>query len=290
VGNATWDSGQYKTYTDSIRNKTREDIFSQADLHADLNPKNIKVRESVDSIANPNSTPIIIGCDETGSMGKLAEIIIRHGLGKVFTAIYDHKPVTDPHIMCLGLGDSFTDQAPLQMTQFEADVKALTTQVEEIYLEGNGGGNGGESYLLAWWAAVNKTLSDAIMKRGRKGYLFTIGDECCHTTIPSSHITKFLGVGSEGDISAKEILAEAQRFWHVFHLIVQPVPYQEVYKSWKTLLGDNAIPVENPEMLPEVIVSIIRLTEGQTNVTADYDHETRQVVTAATQRLLPAAR
>lgn len=175
------------------------------------------------------------------------------------------------------------------MTQFEAGVDALVKQVEQIYLEANGGGNGGESYAFAWWAAVNKTVCDAITKRGRRGYLFTIGDECCLPVIPRQHIIEFGGVGTETDVLASAILVEAQKFWNVFHLIVKPVPYQDVLRSWDELLGDRAISVQSADALPEVIVALIRLCEGQTNVTDDLDNKTAQIVKAATQRLLPAS-
>ena len=289
MGNARWDPGQYQGYTDSIRHSSRGQIFSQRGINKDLDPKTIKVRESVDSPANPQAHPIMIGVDETGSMGVLAEIIIRTGLGKIMKQIYDHQPVPDPQILCMGLGDAYVDSAPLQMTQFEASVDPLTKQVEQIFLEGNGGGNGGESYALAWWAAINKTTCDAITKRHKKGYLFTIGDECCHSVITAQQIQQFGGVGAEKDISTDQLLAQAQKWWNVFHLIVKPVPDQPVVRSWERLLKERAIMVEDQEKLPETIVAIIRLVEGQTNVTDDYDDSTAQVVSSATRKLLPAA-
>lgn len=288
MGNARWDDTKYRSFTSSIKDSSRDQVFTSRHLNDGLDPKQIKVREAFDSPANPEATPIILGCDETGSMGVLAETIIRQGLGKIMTSIYTYKPVPDPQILCMGLGDAYVDMAPLQMTQFEASVDPLVKQVAEIWLEGKGGGNGGESYALAWWAAVHKTSCHAITVRHRKGYLFTIGDECCHADLTAEQLSRFCGVATERDVVAADILTEAQRFWNVFHLIVKPVADQPVVRSWDRLLKQRALMVEDHEKLPETIVAIIRLCEGQNNVTDDLDRDTARVVTAATRKLLPA--
>lgn len=288
MGNARWDDGRYATYTSSIQDSTRDQIFAQRKIHPDLDPLNIKVREAFDSDANPEATPLMLFCDVTGSMGRNAEIIVRTGLGKIMRQVYDHKPITDPQILCGATGDAFVDSAPLQATQFEAGVDPMTKQLEQIFLEGGGGGNAGESYMLAWWFAVNKTECHAITKRKRKGYLFTIGDEACLAEISKGQQKRFLGVGAQVPVLATEVLKQAQEFWNVFHLIVNPVAYQPVVASWSALLGERAVMVPDQDKLPETIVAIIRLCEGQTNVTADYDRDTAQVVGAATAKLLTA--
>jgi hypothetical protein len=228
-----------------------------------LNPANIKVRESCDSQLNPQSTPIILGVDETGSMGVLAEIIIKEGLGTIMKAIYDRRPVTDPHILCMALGDAFTDSSPLQVTQFEASVEPLTNQVRKLYLEGNGGGNGGESYALAWLFATAKTKCDAF-KHGRKGFLFTIGDEAPHRKLTRAQIKQFVGIDVEKDMDAKVLLESLKDDWHVFHLIVetQSTKEQNAVHKWRELLGERAIVVADIERLAEVIVSLIQAIAG----------------------------
>ena len=288
MGHGRWEERVYSSYTASASSKTREEIFTSHHLNADLDPSKILVREAVDSAENPSATPIILGVDETGSMGRLAEIIIRTGLGTIMKRIYDHKPVPDPQILCMGLGDAECDQAPIQVTQFEAAVAPMTKQIEAIWLEGAGGGNNGESYPLAWWFAVNKTTCDAIVKRGRKGYLFTIGDECPLPILRRDQIQRFLGGSAQSDVAIADLLKECQQFWHVFHLIVKPVANQPVVQTWTNLLGDHAIPVQDENLLPDVIVALIRITEGQTNVTDDLDHNTALVVRDATKHLVTA--
>lgn len=260
MGSARWNPSDWATHSRATSTQTRQQIFSQSGMHDDLNPLKIAMRESVDSAANPNSTPIILAVDETGSMGMLAEVIIKKGLGTIMEEIYERKPVTDPHIMCMGIGDAFSDRAPLQVTQFEASI-VLADQVKNIYLEGNGGGNGGESYLLAHYFAAFKTKCDAQVKRKRKGYLFTIGDEAPHQKLTRDQVKAFIGDDVEADLSAKDLLGILSPNWEVFHLIVKPA-YSEAVTKWTELLGERAIQVSDHEKLAEVIVSTMQVIEG----------------------------
>lgn len=289
MGNARWSQADWAFHAQTTSKQTREQIFTQVGIHADLDPKNIKFREAVDSAANPESTPIIIGADETGSMGVLAEEIIKRGLGTVMKEIYDRKPVPDPQIMCMALGDAYSDRAPLQVTQFEASI-VLADQVKNFYLEGNGGGNGGESYALAWWFAAYKCVTDSYKKRKRKGFLFTIGDESPHSVLTKDQIVRFCGVGCERDIPVKELLNVASEYWNIFHLIVKPVSGQNVIADWKALLNERAILVEDHEKLAEGIVSIIQLIEGHNvnDVVNSWDSKTRISVKNISTQLIPA--
>jgi hypothetical protein len=263
VGNARWSDADWQAHATKARRKSRSEIFTQSSLAPELDPGRIPVRESCDSPANPDSTPIILGVDETGSMGVLAEVIIKQGLGTIMKAIYDRRPVTDPHILCMALGDAFTDAAPLQVTQFEASVEPLTNQVRKLYLEGNGGGNGGESYALAWLFAATKTKCDAF-RRGRKGFLFTIGDEAPHPTITREQAQRVAGVSAEKDLSARSLLDSLKDDWHVFHLIVETsaTREQDAVKKWRELLGERAILVSDIDRLAEVIVSLVQAVAG----------------------------
>jgi hypothetical protein len=265
MGNSRWDSGQYGDYSKSVSSKTGAQIFTNTDgCHDDLNPTKFKVRESCDSHDNPESTPVIIGVDETGSMGYLATEIIKRSLGVVVEGIYTRKPVSDPHVLLAAIGDMNCDAAPIQLTQFEADVK-IVEQIEKFYIEGNGGGNGGESYPGIWWFALNKTACDAISKKGRRGYLFTVGDESPHKILRKEHIKRFLDGDVEADVDINELLSALLERWHVFHLITPTgaTISQNAVEVWKDLLGERAIVVDDHSKLGEVIVSTMQVNEGQ---------------------------
>lgn len=263
MGNARWSDADWRAHARATGHKSRSEIFTQSGMAPELDPTRIKYRESCDSQANPDSTPVILAVDETGSMGILAEIIIKQGLGTIMKAIYDRRPVTDPHIMCMALGDAFVDTAPLQVTQFEASVEPLTNQVRKIYLEGNGGGNGGESYALAWLFTAAKTKCDAI-KRGRKGFLFTIGDEAPHPVVTRAQAKKFVDVSVEADVDARVLYETLKDDWHIFHLIVETssTREQDAVRKWREVLGERAIVVPDVDSLPEVIASLIQAVSG----------------------------
>lgn len=263
MGSGRWDPGQWASYSSTAQAKTQQQIFTSTSLADELNPAKFSVRESRDSDHNPRSTPIILATDVTGSMGYLAEQIVKSGLGVIMKEIYDRKPVSDPHVMCMGIGDAFVDRAPIQMTQFEAEVDPLTRQLEKVYIEHGGGGNGGESYLAAWYGAAFRTACDAFEKRQKKGYLFTMGDEKCHDVLSGSQIRSFFG-GTETprDLTARQLLDAAQKDWEVFHLIVGSYSYHGSEPAWKKLLGERAIVVSDDSKLAEIIVSTIQVVEG----------------------------
>lgn len=268
MGNGRWNPTDWDSYaTANVSGKSQAQVFTSRTLKDAYDPARIAVRESRDSALNPLSTPIILASDVTGSMGMIAHTLMQDGLNTLATEIYTRKPVTDPHIMGMAVGDAYTDQAPLQATQFEADI-SLADQIRDLWIEGNGGGNGGESYALAHLFAAHKTVSDAYEKRGRKGYLFTIGDEPIHAAIEAAHARK-LGLPAEGTITAAQAIAQASRAWEVFHIVLGTEGYcrgaaqrNEVLASWNAVLPERVIVLDDVSALAETVVSIIQVHEG----------------------------
>lgn len=293
MGNARYSDREWNAHVrDSYSGKTREQVFTQTGIHPDLDPTRFAFREAVDSPANPESTPIVLACDETGSMGVLADEIIRRGLGTIFRELYDRKPVPDPQIACAGVGDIEIDRAPIQVTQFEADGVVLAQQIEKIYIEGGGGGNYGESYPIVWAFAGLKTKTDSFSKRGRKGYIFTIGDEQPHLTdIEPEAFKRFLGVDAPKAAAVRDILDGIRKEWNVFHLIVQKHSGQPVLKTWRELLGEHAIEVPETELLSQAVVSIIQMVEGQNPkaVVQSWDRPTGSVIQRIATQIVPSA-
>lgn len=264
MGGARWDADDWQTFTAQTSAKPAAQVFQQHNLHQDLNPHGVGIRESRDSAANPASNAIIVGTDVTGSMGYLAESLVRQGMGVLVEELLNRKPVTDPHILCMGIGDAFTDEAPLQVTQFEADIR-IVQQLQQIWLEGGGGGNGGESYLLAWYFAARHTSIDCLEKRQKKGYLFTVGDENPHKILTRDQIRTVFGDAAERDMSVNELLTMVNRMYHVFHLLVEESSAcdEVVVTNWKSLLGERALRLSDHTRMAEVIVSTIAVNEGQ---------------------------
>lgn len=266
MGTSRWDPEDWDVYASRAKATASVDLFRGRTIHEDLDPKNIVVRESCDSAANPLSTPIIVAIDETGSMGMLAETLIRNGLGVLIEEVYARKPVTDPHVMCMAFGDAWADQAPLQATQFESDIR-LADQLSKFYIEGNGGGNNFESYNLPWYFAATRTKCDAFLKRNKKGYLFTVGDEPPPPKLQANHVQKIFGNGLQRDISSRDLLTMASKTWNIFHIIIEEGNYyrscpDKTRKAWRDLLGEGAITLDDHTKLAELIVSILEVQEG----------------------------
>lgn len=267
MGNASWSSEVYASTSASYRSMDRSELFNQRKIREDFDPLKITVRESCDSEANPLSNAIIVGLDVTGSMGFIAEHIAKNGLGKLVEGILDTKPVTDPHIMMMAIGDVFCDQAPLQVTQFEADIR-IAEQLTNLWLEGGGGGNSFESYDLPWAFAAYKTKIDCYRKRGKKGYLFTIGDEMPPSSPNKRQLTETIGDVVQADPTENQLLYDASDMYNVFHIIVEEGSFASrrlntVVDGWTTLLGKKAIRLNNYKYISEVILAVIEVNEGR---------------------------
>ena len=171
---------------------TEVQIFDSKAANASNRSNYIKLRESRDNPDSPRSTPVIIGFDVTASMGYLAKEIATNSLNNMISQILANKAVTDPQVLCAAIGDVKSDKYPLQVTQFESDIR-MVRQLMTLCLEGGGGGNDGESYNLLWYFASRHTSTDCHEKRHKKGLLFTIGDDKCHADLSRSEIFNAFG-------------------------------------------------------------------------------------------------
>ena len=291
MGYTGWSPSTYDSYAKATSTKSRAAIFTSSSIDEYLDPKKFTVRESRDSTANPSSTPIIIGVDVTGSMGSLAEQIVKRDLGTIMGEIYTRLPVPNPHILASAIGDAQAgDDAPFQATQFESDI-SIADQMEKFYIEGGGGGNRGESYLLAWYFAAYRTDCDAIIKRGKKGYLFTVGDEAPLTTITKDEIENYFGDKIQDDIKGEDLLDIVKQNWHVFHIVVKPHGrFTHDPKYWTDLLGDGVIVLQDNSALGEVIVSTLQVVNGEDvdAVASSWSGSTAVVVRDAIKGLVKA--
>ena len=291
MGNASWDSTDWSQFSSKTRTQSTRQTFSQDEVHPDLNPYGLRMRESRDSAANPESHAIIVGPDITGSMGDLSKVLVQTGVGVLMEELLKRKPVKNPHLMCLGVGDAYSDRGPLQATQFEPDIK-IAKQLAQIWLEVNGGGNHGESYHLAWYFAARHTSIDCFEKRQKKGYLFTVGDENPHKVLTRAQVKRIFGDDIETDLTSEDLLTMASRSYHVFHLLVEESRScdREVRANWKNLLGERALPLSDHTKMAELIVSTIQVTEGTSvaDVTKSWSGDTSIVVARGLGGLAPA--
>lgn len=247
--------------------KSVNEIFKERNINSAMNPYGVQLRESRDSIEHPNSLGIIISLDVTGSMGSVPHNLVKNGLPTIMENIIG-KGIKDPQVLFVGIGDHECDSAPLQVGQFESSDELLDKWLTTIYLEGGGGGNAGESYLLAWYFAGYRTSIDCFEKRKQKGFLFTIGDEPTLKEISKSEICKIMGDGQYQNFHALSLLDKARESYHVFHIHVKETGAGSrisTINGWSQLMGDNLIIADRHTEIPNIIASKIIEVYNQNN-------------------------
>lgn len=258
--------GVYSSISHSLRStalgydtKPIHEIFKGREINNAMNPHGIKVRESRDSEEHPNSLAVILGLDVTGSMGTVPHFLVKEGLPNIMDAIVKGG-VPDPQVLFVGIGDHECDSAPLQVGQFESNDELLDKWLTDIYLEGGGGGNFGESYMLAWYFASQHTSIDCLEKRKQKGLLFTIGDEPVLKEVPANFLKKLMGDGQYENFTADKLIEKAMEKYHVYHIHIKETgagSRQETIDGWKQLLSDNLIVAERRNDVAKIISDIV---------------------------------
>lgn len=277
MGAGRWSSDDYQSYAarTNYQAASRDEVFSHRVDEA-LDPRNIKVgkgprqgmqlRESMISEPNPDPTPIILGLDVTGSMGQIAERIAKTELPKLMTAIHEREIVSDPHVMFMAIDDVFAQgHGALQVSQFEPDLR-IVEQLRKMWLVGNGGGNGSESYDLAWYFAGKYTYLENFEKTGKPGFLFTFGDEPApYQQMNANHLRTIFGQAGEYEpVMPETCLKLAQRKFQVFHIVVEHGRrYESVTSSWTKMLGNNAIFLRDPSYLTDVVLATMAIAGGE---------------------------
>jgi hypothetical protein len=284
--------GKYSSFARSIRaedlgykTKSTHEIFKQRSINNAMNPHGVAIRESRDSNEHPNSISIILGLDVTGSMGSIPHFLVKEGLPNIMDKIITGG-IADPQVLFLAIGDHEEDRSPLQVAQFESSDELLDKWLTDVWLEGGGGGNEGESYLLAWYFAAYHTSIDCFEKRGEKGFLFTIGDEPTLKNLPKTAIKEMMGDGQYTNYTSDSLLEKACEKYHVFHLHIKQTNAggrQETINGWKQLMGDKLIIVENKIDVASIIAdTILKVQQSESPRVKEQDYETNNADSSST--------
>ena len=272
MGYGTWTASSYSDYTTKSRGLSADEFASSKDFTAqtmytsrhlpkELNPENI-TRECCDSDEHPDTFPVILALDVTGSMGGAA-MKVAQKLNEIMTNLYEDNGVKDIEFCVMGIGDLAYDTAPIQISQFESDIR-IAEQLDKVYFEAGGGGNKYESYTAAWYMGARHCSLDC-WKRGKKGIIITMGDELPNPYLPRAQLTRVTGDKLQDDINTSDLLQEVKEKFNVYHISVKDretsyTMYQEWYdedSKWKELLGNNYY-VASLDELATVIVNIIK--------------------------------
>lgn len=279
MGGGTWSDAAYRksvkgrsafAYSDDTLSRSR----SEWKCHQLLDPYGLKIRESRDSAEHPESNAILTGLDVTGSMGVVV-VAVRDSLGKLMDMLLEGKYISDPQILFYAVGDAspdsrrengMCDTIPFQVSQFESDNR-INDQITKVVLEGGGGGQNTESYELGFYCADRHTSIDCFEKRGRKGYLFSIGDELPYPAVSKKEVKKIFNATLQNDVPLAEVVKNAQRKYNIFHIIPKGSNHYndpDIRNTWAKILGGKqfVFMLEDPDATAETIAVAIALNEG----------------------------
>ena len=245
----------------TVTSDNLQDFYQQTHIHKDLNPYKV-VRECCDSEEHPNTIPVIIGLDVTGSMGR-ACVKTAQNLNTIITSLYDK--FDDIEFMIMGIGDLAYDRAPIQASQFESDVR-IAEHLDKVYMEHGGGGNGFESYTAAWYFGLHHTKLDC-WKRGKKGIIITMGDEPLNPYLPKYPLEKITGDNLEADVETKDLYELTKEKFDIYHIAIDDI--DDCYQHYKTRVDKTFKEVLNEDYkistLDELPSTIVKCIENSVN-------------------------
>jgi hypothetical protein len=266
MGSGHWSTNVYDAAR-SYRASTGASAFAYSDsgatkVHPDLDPFGVTARESRDSDDHPESLAIAVLFDVTGSMGRVPRIL-QEKLPDLLGLLLRKGYVEHPHIMFGAIGDATCDRAPLQVGQFEADNR-MDDDLGKIYLESGGGGQFTESYELAMYFMARHTSIDCHEKRGKRGYLFMIGDELAYPAVKRREIAKVIGGEAAANLPVEELVQELKRKYDVYFLIPDGASHSrsaQLKEFWQDLFGQNVLYLDDLSAACETIAITIGLAE-----------------------------
>lgn len=248
MGSGTFTTTAYACYNTSLgraydaatcRASVQE--FTTTELDESLDPRKFSIRECVNSEEHPNTIPVILALDVTGSMGNSCRECAE-ALGVIMANLY--KKYKDIEFCIMGIGDLYCDDAPIQMSQFESDIR-IAESIDKLWMEGGGGGNHYESYTAAWYMGLKRTKLDAYDKQGRKGIIITMGDEELNPYLSATDLKNKVNIKEQSDIETNVLYKQAIEKFDIFHLAVEDSDncyrYHKdgIEKSFGQLLGDR---------------------------------------------------
>ncbi|MBB6121493.1 hypothetical protein [Nocardiopsis algeriensis] len=246
-------------YTDDVLSGVPRSSWK---AHPTLDPRGVAFRESRDSDAHPESLAVSVLFDVTGSMGRVPRTLQRK-LPDLFGLLLRKGYVEHPQILFGAVGDATCDRVPLQVGQFESG-NELEDDLGNIVLEGGGGGQNTESYELAMYFMARHTSMDCLEKRGRRGYLFLIGDERAYGAVKAREVRSVIGDDLTEDIPFPVILAELRSRFEVYFVMPSGSAHylsDEIRGFWDTHLGQNVIHLEDLDAVSETIAVTIGMAE-----------------------------
>ena len=268
MGHGRWTQDDFRRYNARAGRSVRADgtldtsgyrdareMYRGRGLHADLDPRGV-MRECCETEDHPNTLPVILALDVTGSMGGAA-IEVAGKLSEVMREVLDLG--RDVEFMIMGLGDLDYDMAPIQISQFESDIR-IAEHLDKVFFEGGGGGNLWESYTAAWYMGARHTSLDC-WKRGRRGLIITLGDEPLNDVLPGRRLADLTGDRLQGDVRTGALYREVLERYAVYHINVShghsPRFEKAAMDKWARVLDKDHLLQCRIEGIAQAIIRII---------------------------------
>ncbi|MBC6461934.1 hypothetical protein [Actinomadura sp. HBU206391] len=296
MGSGRWSTDVYDAAS-RYRAATGQSAFAHSEsgattVHPDLDPHGVTVRECRDSGEHPESVPFAVLFDVTGSMGIVPQAL-QTKLPDLLGLLLRQGYVEHPQILFGAIGDATCDRAPLQIGQFESDNR-MDDDLGKILLEGGGGGQMRESYELAMYFMARHTALDCFEKRGRRGYLFIIGDELAYPRVDGRQVARIVGDQLGEHIRTETILTELRRMYDVYFIIPSGGYHsgdERLLRFWRDLLGEHVIRLDDPAAVCETIALTVGLAEEAIDLDEGLGHlrETGSDAVAAVSRALTSS-
>ena len=266
MGSGSWTTDSFRSYSctkgmsvsmDGLLSGdySNQEMFKAATMDTALDPYNV-MRECCDTEEHPNTIPVILALDVTGSMNDVS-IEIAKKLNIIMTELYEG--ITDVEFMIMGIGDLAYDDAPIQISQFESDIR-IAEQLDKLWFENGGGGNAYESYTAAWYMGSRHTKLDCL-KRNKKGIIITIGDERINPYLPKNQLNYITGDNNQSDIETKELYQEVNKNFNIYHLDVDHKHHYDansIKTSFMEVLDKDHFRVVNLNNIVDDIINIIK--------------------------------
>ena len=186
-----------------------------------------------------------------------------------------YKRVEDVEFLIMGIGDLAYDSAPIQASQFEADIR-IAEQLDKIYFEGGGGGNSYESYTAAWYFGLRHTKLDC-WNRGKKGIIITMGDEPLNPYLPKNRLENAIGDSLQGNVETELLFNAAKDKFDIYHLAVDDnaTSYKwyagDIKDSFGKYLDENHLTTVTLDNIANTIVDIVCKAKDENIVETNND-------------------
>ena len=130
------------------------------------------------------------------------------------------------------------------------------------------------------------TAIDCHEKRGRRGYLFMIGDELGYPKVSRREVAKVIGGEPDEDVPIAGIVRELQAMYDVYFLIPEGGYHsgnRKLKDFWQGLLDQNVLYLDDPDAVCETIAKIAVAAPCSTAVPSPLTHQSSRLASPNTR-------